>query len=654
MGSSEFLFTTAKLLKTLNLAFNLITLTMPNSEKRQSEDLETNSFKESKVQSVSTNDSSESTTKSLGVRKAELLADQYPTLMLKLAFFFTIFLVAYAYYIESIIRNKLTAYAASSMQNHALQSTVGIVLDVVSVVSQPLTARLSDRFGRIELIIVAILFHTVGTIIQCQSTTLEAFAAGAAIYQAGYRGFVLLVRIIIADHTTLNWRLAATMIPILPVIINTWVSGDVMASIYPAHSWNYGIGIWAFIFPLACIPMLGCLVHMWFKARKSSEWIQLKETSKSEVKFASWNDNIVKNIFWEMDVLGFILLMAMSGLILVPFTLAGGVADQWDQAKVIAPLVIGVVLLPIFIFHEVKVAKVPMFPSVLMKDKGIVAGLFIGIFAFLIWPLAFEYLYSILVIGLNSSVKAATRITSLYSFTMVITGQIFGLLVVKLRRLKPFIIFGICCWVGSMAILYNFRGAAPTEAEGAIRGIIGGVCFMGFGMAFINMPTQVLLTASTSHEYMAIVISLYSSFHSIGSAIGSSISGGLWTNKLYDSIVEEFDAIDVSEKLAAKAYKDPFAFIKKYTWRTPERDAIVESYSQIQRLLSIVGLSLTFVLLISSLFLNNPRLESVQSIDEYEGEGEGSREGNGEKDGKKEKDVYERAVDGFKSVIGRK
>ena len=48
-----------------------------------------------------------------------------------------------------------------------------------------------------------------------------------------------------------------------------------------------------------------------------------------------------------------------------------------------------------------------------------------------------SYLYTVLVVAFGESIKSATRITSVYSFTSVIVGCALGLVVRYARRLKP-------------------------------------------------------------------------------------------------------------------------------------------------------------------------------------------------------------------------
>lgn len=69
---------------------------------------------------------------------------------------------------------------------------------------------------------------------------------------------------------------------------------------------------------------------------------------------------------------------------------------------------------------------------------------------------------------------------------------------------------------------------------------------------------------------MAVVISIYLACYHIGMALGSSISG-VWTNKIYPKIVEEFRKANIDTGLAKDAYSSPLEFIVEYKWYTIER-----------------------------------------------------------------------------------
>lgn len=554
-----------------------------------------------------------STATSFGIRKAEVLASTYQNPFLIALLYTSVFACAYAYSLDGTIRYTFQTYATSSYGQHSLLATVNVIRSVVAAAAQPTYARLSDKFGRLELLLVAVLFYAVGTVIESQAYDVQRFAAGAVFYQIGYSGIILIVEVTMADFSTLNWRLFASFVPALPFIINTWVSGDVASQLLAAHSWNYCIGMWAYIFPLATVPLIGCFVHMRFMAVRTPEWKLIIDEEKEKKK----SRNFFTDLFWSLDIVGILFIICVFGFILVPFTLAGGVKTTWQKGSTIAPLVIGFVLIPFFVYWEAKVARFPLFPVQLMKDRGVWSALIVAIFINWIWYMPNDYMYTVLIIGMRASVKAATRITSLYSFVSVLTGPLLGLVLVKMRRTKPFIIFGVSMWMISMGLLLHFRGDTDgIVSEKYINGVIGALCLMGFGAGFFTYVTQLSIQTCTNHEYMAVVLSLYLACYNIGSAIGYSISGAMWSQLMYKAIVKHMTALDVDTSLAVTAYGSPYTFIITYVWGTPERIAVVLAYADVQRKLCLAGLVLCVPLLFIVLFLRDHRLVSVQSLDE--------------------------------------
>lgn len=562
-----------------------------------------------------------STAKSFGVRKAEILSAQYESPFYKTLFFVSAFCCAYCYGLDGTLRYFFQTYATSSYNTHSLYATVNVIRAVVAAASQPTYARLSDKFGRLELFIVSVIFYAVGTVIESQAYDINRFAGGAVLYQIGYSGVMLILQVSLADMSTLNWRLFASFIPALPFIINTWVSGNVSDSLISKHSWNYSIGIWAFIFPLSCVPIFFCYFHMRYLARKTPEWAQIKEEERAE--FKGWGHYFI-DLFWKLDVIGILFIICVFGFILVPFTIAGGTSSQWKKGSTIAPLVIGFVLIPFFVLWEYKFAKFPIVPVPLLKDRGVWAALIIACFVNFVYYMPNDFMYTVLIVGMRASVKAASRITSLYSFVSVIVGPLLGLVLTRVRYTKPFIIFGCAVWFVALGLFVHFRGDNDgIESQKYLNGVTAGLCVMGFGAGFFTYVTQVSIETCTNHEYMAVVLSLYLASYNIGSALGASVSGAIWNQLMYERIFKKMQQLGVDTALAADAYGAPYTFIITYVWGTPERIAVVLAYAEIQKKLCITGLCLCVPLLTASLFLRNHYLDTVQSLDESHSHTEG-------------------------------
>lgn len=537
---------------------------------------------------------------SYGVKKSEILARTFSPLS-RAIFFFFIFIASYAYLLDANIRGVYQTLATSSYQSHSLLTTVNVVRSVIAAVAQPTFARLTDVYGRMELLFVSILFFIVGTIIESQAYDVQRFAGGAILYQVGFTGCVLIMFLVVADFSLLNWRLLASFIPSLASIINTWISGNVTDAMN--GKWSWGIAMWAIILPVSYIPMFIMYYYKYWKSKKAGDFVELEENYKSDYQRYGLL-RVLINLFWKLDVIGIILFIAFMALLLVPLTLAGGVDTEWQKAKIIAPLVVGFCCIPVFLYWE-SIAVHAIIPFRLLKDRGVWAAMGIGIMINLVYNTQGDYMYTVLVVAVNESVTSATRINSLFGFVSVVAGTIFGIVVVKVRRLKPFIIFGTILWIVAMGMLIKFRGGESSHA-----GIVGSMVLLGIGAAFFTYPTQVSLQACVSHEHMATVTSVYLASYYIGSSVGSAISGAIWTQLLPKSLSNHLGNSD----LVASAYGDPMTFIVDYAWNTTERQQVVTAYRETQRILLIAGTCLCVLLIGFSLFLRDTKLETVQSL----------------------------------------
>ncbi|KAL5356819.1 major facilitator superfamily domain-containing protein [Aspergillus floccosus] len=538
-------------------------------------------------------------TDSPGVKRIEVISAQLHWIE-RIVLFFGVFLIAYVYGLDGQVRITYQSMATAGFQKHSLLATINVLRSVIAAAAQPTAAKIADVFGRIELIILSVVFYTVGTIVEAAATNMPTFCAGAVLYQVGYTGIILLLEVLVADVTSLRSRLLFSYIPATPFIINTWIGGNVTSSVLATTTWQWGIGMFAIIFPVCALPLLGTLFFGHFKAKKSNPEAYLSSLPKvGALQFA-------KELFWYLDVVGVLLLIALLALILVPFTIAGASAEQWKTAKIIAPIVIGILLVPAWIFWE-RYSKHPMVPFHLLKDRAVWGALGIAIMLNMAWVIQGEYLYTVLVVSFGESVMSATRITSLYSFTSVITGCILGVIVLKVKRLKPFIVAGTLLFMVAYGILIYFRGGGSSSSH---SGVIGGQVLLGIAGGMFPYPAQASIQAATKHEHLAVITGLFLASYNVGSAIGNTIAGAIWRQTLLKELINNMGDVDA----ATTAFGDPFTYASAHPMGTPERDAVVESYKHTQRLLCITGICLVVPLITFACCIRNPRLTKDQSL----------------------------------------
>ncbi|ORY86174.1 siderochrome-iron transporter [Protomyces lactucae-debilis] len=543
-------------------------------------------------------------TKSPGVRRVEALASTYSSTAI-LFLLFAIFIAAYAYDLDGTIRYTYQSFATSELKVLGLLSTIGVLRSIIGAAAQPTFAKLADVFGRWELLCVSLFFYVLGTIVEATAKSINTFAAGVILFQVGFSGINIINTVLIGDMVSLRYRTLATVVPIMPYIVNVWISGNLTSSVLKVTTWRWGMGMFAIIMPVVSIPLIG---QLWWKGR------QAKKAGVLDGLFGSfhglkWWQALIK-FFWMLDVVGVILMIAVFALILTPLTLAGGVEDTWHKAHIIAPLVVGFVTIPFFVVWELY-TKHPIIPFRMLNDRSVWGALGVGIFFDFAWYMQGDYLYTILIVAYDESILSATRITNLYTFVSTLTAVCVGIVVAhpRVQRIKPFILFGILMWFPAFGMLIYFRGDGTSRA-----GIIAAQVLLGFGAGFFTYPTLVSAQAAVKHEHLAVITGLYLAFFYIGSAFGNSVSGAVYTNLLPGQLQRNLARVSSNTTLASSVYASALTVALEYPIGTIERTAIVESYKHVQKILCIVGLCLCVPLAGFAFCLRDPKLVAKQSL----------------------------------------
>ncbi|KAG9257209.1 ferrichrome-type siderophore transporter [Emericellopsis atlantica] len=517
----------------------------------------------------------------------------------------SIFLVGYAYGLESQVRSTYQPYATASFHLHSYLATINVFRSVVAVAAQPTAAKVADVLGRFEVVVFATVLYTAGIAIESTAGSVEVFCAGSLVYQVGYTCIVLLMEVLIADFSSLRARVFSSYIPALPFVVNTWISGNVTSAVLCVTTWRWGLGMWAIIYPVASLPLLWSLYTMERRARKSMA--SLADVGANKERGAR---EVARTLYHQLDIVGLVLVISSFSLVLAPLTITGQKVGHWQDPHIVVPLTIGLVLAAVFVVWEQKGASVPLVPLALLADRGVWAALAVRSLLNFAWYTQGNYLYTVLVVAFDFPIATATRILSFFSFFGVLSGVVTGVIIYRVRRLKYIIVLGTCIFMLAFAVLIRFNGGASLASQ---RGLIAGQVIMGMAGGLFAYPTQASIQASASKEHVAILTGLYLSFYNVGSAFGTSLSGAIWTQTL-PTMLRSNLAFQPNVTLADDIYKSPFAIVAQYPVGTEIRSAIIESYAGTHRLLCTAGMVICVPMIVFALALRNPRLseEPVQ------------------------------------------
>ncbi|CAI6378037.1 CLL_HP2_G0004430.mRNA.1.CDS.1 [Saccharomyces cerevisiae] len=544
------------------------------------------------------------------LKENEIMSAQFDSLKYKILLISTAFVCGFGISLDYTLRSTYTGYATNSYSEHSLLSTVQVINAVVSVGSQVVYSRLSDHFGRLRLFLVATIFYIMGTIIQSQATRLTMYAAGSVFYNCGYVGTNLLLTLILSDFSSLKWRMFYQYASYWPYIIIPWISGNIITAANPQKNWSWNIAMWAFIYPLSALPIIFPILYMKYKSSKTAEWRSLKEQARKE-RTGGLFENLVF-LFWKLDIVGILLITVSLGCILVPLTLANETSQKWHNSKIIATLVSGGCLFFIFLYWEAKFAKSPLLPFKLLSDRGIWAPLGVTFFNFFTFFISCDYLYPVLLVSMKESSTSAARIVNLPDFVAATASPFYSLLVAKTRKLKLSVIGGCAAWMVCMGLFYKYRGGS-----GSHEGVIAASVIMGLSGLLCSNSVIVILQAMITHSRMAVITGIQYTFSKLGAAIGASVSGAIWTQTMPNQLYKNLG----NDTLAEIAYASPYTFINDYPWGSLERDAVVESYRYVQRIIMTVGLACTVPFFAFTMFMRDPELIDKATHEEFTEDG---------------------------------
>lgn len=258
---------------------------------------------------------------------------------------------------------------------HSSLGTVQTANSIIIAIGKPFWAKFADAFGRGEVFVGLALFYAVGYAIVAGATTSGAMYAGQVIYTCGYTGLQIMMQIIVADLTTLRWRGLVSALLSGWFILNVFVATEIATGMLAHSTWRWGYGMFAILMPATLLPLMLSLLWAQWKGKKILKARGVRALRESRI-------TRLKHALIAMDFVGLVLLGLSLALILLTFALVYKAKGQWKNSSMIAMLVVGFVIFPIFIAYEWKVPARPVLPLRWFRRPAILGACLIGFFDF--------------------------------------------------------------------------------------------------------------------------------------------------------------------------------------------------------------------------------------------------------------------------------
>ncbi|KAL2866064.1 major facilitator superfamily domain-containing protein [Aspergillus lucknowensis] len=529
-----------------------------------------------------------------GVQRARAITAAW-SIQTLISVFILLWFVSFVDALLGTVQTSLNPYITSSFQKHGLLTVVSVVATILGGSSKLTLAKIIDIWGRVEGFLCMIVLMVIGLIMKATCTSIEMYAAAHTLYWVGHIGLLYIIEIMLADMTTLKNRMIMLGLNGTPGICSTFAGPKIADLFYHNLNFRWAFGAFAFMLVGVCLPVV---IVMLFMQRKAERAGILRRERSGRV----WWQSIVHYAV-EFDVIGIILITAVFSLILLPFSIASYAPKGWASGYIIAMEVLGVACLPAFYVWERYFAPVQFLPWKYLKDATIVGScmlygvMFASTFA---WN---SYFSSYLQVVHRLDITTANYVLNAFSLTSFIFSPIFGVLIRITGEFKWTVIAGIPIFLLGTALLIPFR--TPTTHVGLITMT---QVLVGLGTCLFAVCGQLAVMVLVTHQEVAVVMAVWGLFGSIGAAVGSAIAGGMWNNilepELYRRLPEE------KKDLAASI----FASIEtqmSYADGTPEREAIVGAYGDLQRKMVIVGVALVPLCILCTWFWRNVNVKRL-------------------------------------------
>ncbi|CAK7206460.1 hypothetical protein SEUCBS139899_009255 [Sporothrix eucalyptigena] len=319
-----------------------------------------------------------------------------------------------------------------------------------------------------------------------------------AVAGIGGGGIVTTVTIVVSDVVSLQDRGKYQGIIGVVVAVATAIGPLVGGLFTEKVSWR-----WCFYIsiPLSGVAMIIVAFVLPFKQVEGNTWEKIR----------------------KIDGWGSLVSFAASVAILLPISW-GGSQYPWKSVAVILPLCLGAAFIGIFLFIEAKVARLPLIPLHIFKNKHISACIFCS---FLTGFMTFVNLYYLpqfyQVVRGDSALEAGILILPLI-LSQIITSFSSGFLVSKYSCYKINLIVGFMLWTIASGLFTTVTISTSTGKLVAYQILTG----LGSGQTL--QTSLVAIQAAVQRQEMAVVTGARNYLRMMGSTLAIAASAAIVNN----------------------------------------------------------------------------------------------------------------------------
>ena len=430
---------------------------------------------------------------------------------------------------------------------------------LASTIMMPIYGKLGDLFGRKYLFIVALSIFIVGSATCGLAPSMDGLIAGRAVEGLGGGGLIILAQATIAD--------------IIP----------------PRQRGKY-MGVMGSVFAVSTV--VGPLLGGWFVQVTGWRWlfafnIPLALLAIGAVTFFLTNPERREDRP-PVDV-GGMMAMAVSVSSLVLATAWGGTLFPWLSWQILGLFALFLAAAVVFVLVERRAAE-PIIPMLLFKNRNFVVCTVTGMFIMLGMMGTVSYLPTYFQIVDGLAPEQAGLMTFPMMAGVLLTAVGTGFLATKTGRYKWMPIASCAVAAVGFVLLSRLAPGTPLPVTGAFLFVLG------FGIGLGQQILVLIVQNEFPHAIVGTATAANNFFRQIGSTLGASLVGALFTSRLAADLVARLPHVDnISMNRITPQFVDHLSGATRDIITTAYSDALVPIFLYVVPLL-VVGFVLMLTL----------------------------------------------------------
>ncbi|MCJ1381293.1 hypothetical protein MMC17_004403 [Xylographa soralifera] len=455
---------------------------------------------------------------------------------------------------------------------------------LTSTVFQPAFAMFSHISGRKPLVLISLVFFTVGAIVAAVAQNFTVLLVGRSIQGVGGGGITVLSEIIVTDLVPLRHR-------------GKWMG-------FLSMMWAIG-------------STAGPIVGGSFAQRVSWRWIFWVNLPFTGVGFImiilflnlGFKRGKIMAQLARVDWVGLFIFIASTTSFMIPMTW-GGVMYAWSSWQTLLPLILGGAGLVGFVLYENYIAAEPLLRlSIFGNWTARVTYLQTVIHGMILWsivyflPLYYEAVkgYTPIVAGLGAFPE---------SFTVAPASVATGIAIAITGRYR----WGV--WAGWTLTTFGCGLLILLDVDTSIAGWIFLNIVPGLGTGILFSAMNFSLQASSRNEDIAFAIAFFTFFRSFGQTLGIAVGGVIFQNQIYTKLLA-YPLLAAHAQEYSQEASSLVQVIRTMSDDLPQKAQLVQAYADSLKIIWVVMCALSGLALLSSAFVKGYTLDVKHETEQH-------------------------------------